>query len=84
MVTLTGTLQHAIQRTPILKAITNVPGVRRVIDQMQHIVKKANRPEPPPYSRIREESEVVESAAVPVAEVPSTDVQSTDERLRPE
>jgi osmotically-inducible protein OsmY len=35
MVTLTGTLQHAIQRDPILKAVARVTGVRRVIDQMQ-------------------------------------------------
>lgn len=39
-VTLTGTLQHAIQRSPILKAISRVTGVRRVNDQMQHVAKK--------------------------------------------
>ena len=37
MVTLTGTLQHAIQRDPILKAVARVTGVKRVIDQMQHV-----------------------------------------------
>jgi hypothetical protein len=35
MVTLSGTLQHAIQRDPILKAVARVTGVKRVIDQMQ-------------------------------------------------
>ena len=44
-VTLTGTLQHAIQRSPIVKAISQVTGVRRVVDQMQHTVKKAPRPD---------------------------------------
>ena len=39
-VTLTGTLQHAIQRDPILKAVARVTGVRRVNDQMQHVAKK--------------------------------------------
>ena len=41
-VTLTGVLQHAIQRDPILKAVARVTGVRRVVDQMQLIAKKAN------------------------------------------
>jgi osmotically-inducible protein OsmY len=40
MVTLTGTLQHAIQRDPILKAVARVTGVKRVIDQMQMVVRK--------------------------------------------
>jgi osmotically-inducible protein OsmY len=40
MVTLTGTLQHAIQRDPILKAVARVAGVKRVIDQMQMVVRK--------------------------------------------
>jgi osmotically-inducible protein OsmY len=40
VVTLTGTLQYAIQRSPIVKAATNAAGVRRVLDQMQLTVKK--------------------------------------------
>jgi hypothetical protein len=44
-VTLSGTLQHAIQRDPILKAVARVAGVRRVIDQMQHTAKKATPPD---------------------------------------
>jgi osmotically-inducible protein OsmY len=39
-VTLTGTLQYAIQRSPILKAIARVTGVTRVNDQMQLAEKK--------------------------------------------
>src|SRR5690606_31801008 len=39
-VTLTGTLQHAIQRDPIVKAVSRVTGVRRVSDQLQHVAKK--------------------------------------------
>jgi osmotically-inducible protein OsmY len=42
MVTLTGTLQHAIQRDPILKSIARVTGVRRVIDQMVLVERKRN------------------------------------------
>jgi hypothetical protein len=44
-VTLSGTLQHAIHRDPILKAVARVAGVRRVIDQMQHTAKKATQPD---------------------------------------
>lgn len=39
-VTLTGTLQHAIQRDPIVKAVSRVAGVRRVSDLLQHVAKK--------------------------------------------
>lgn len=39
-VTLTGTLQYAIQRSPIVKAMASVAGVRRVLDQMQLVDKK--------------------------------------------
>jgi osmotically-inducible protein OsmY len=42
-VTLSGMLQHAIQRDPILKAVSRVTGVRRVVDQMQLVAKKTNR-----------------------------------------
>jgi osmotically-inducible protein OsmY len=41
-VTLSGSLQHAIQRDPILKAVARVTGVRRVVDQMQLVAKKPN------------------------------------------
>ncbi len=39
-VTLTGTLQYAIQRSPIVKSVTNIAGVRRVLDQLQLAEKK--------------------------------------------
>ncbi|HUG69493.1 MAG TPA: BON domain-containing protein [Pirellulaceae bacterium] len=38
--TLTGTLQYEIQRRPILRAVNQVSGVRRVIDQMTLQAKK--------------------------------------------
>jgi osmotically-inducible protein OsmY len=41
-VTLSGILQHAIQRDPILKAVARVTGVRRVVDQMQLLARKTN------------------------------------------
>lgn len=40
-VTLSGTLQYAIQRSPIVKAVSSVAGVRRVLDQLQLVEKKA-------------------------------------------
>jgi hypothetical protein len=60
-VTLTGSLQHAYQRDPIVKAITRVTGVRRVNDQMQHVVKK--RVDHTQNVRIAEHTTVVESSA---------------------
>jgi hypothetical protein len=73
-VTLTGTLQHAIQRSPIVKTVGRIAGVRRVIDQMQLIVRKAIRPN------------VVRAVPVPLASlppesagVPASQEQSADE-----
>jgi osmotically-inducible protein OsmY len=37
VVTLSGTVSHAIQRDPILKAVAQVAGVRSVLDQMRLI-----------------------------------------------
>lgn len=39
-VTLTGTIQYAIQRSPIVKAVSNIAGIRRVLDQLQLIERK--------------------------------------------
>jgi osmotically-inducible protein OsmY len=39
VVTLSGTLNHAIQRDPILKAAAQVAGVRSVTDQMRLLPK---------------------------------------------
>lgn len=38
--TLTGSLQYEIQRRPILRAVNQVSGVRRVVDQMILQAKK--------------------------------------------
>jgi len=38
-VTLTGMLRYEAQRRPLLKAISAVPGVSRVIDQLQMMPK---------------------------------------------
>jgi len=67
-VTLTGTLQHAIQRGPIVKAISRVTGVRRVVDQMQHTAKKAQRPGDRQNARMPARPVLVESTAVPATE----------------
>lgn len=65
-VTLTGTLQHAIQRDPIVKAVSRVSGVRRVSDQMQHMAKK--RADGGPHLHVAEHTRVrasfVESATI--------------------
>ncbi len=34
-VTLSGTLQYERQRSPIMKAVSNVAGVRNVVDQLR-------------------------------------------------
>lgn len=39
-VTLTGKLQYESQRTPIVKAVRNISGVRNVVDQLQSPPKK--------------------------------------------
>ena len=77
-VTLTGTLQYAIQRSPIVKAIARVTGVRHVVDQMQFTVKKAPRPEPNQNSRIPEQSILIESSEMTAIEVPSAEVPSAE------
>ena len=40
LVTLTGNLQYAIQRSPLVKAVARVAGVTRVIDQLQLVERK--------------------------------------------
>ena len=40
IVTLVGKLQYENQRTPIMKAIRNIAGVRQVIDQLQSPPKR--------------------------------------------
>ena len=85
-VTLTGTLQHAIQRSPIVKAVSRVAGVRRVVDQMQHTAKKAARPDANRNIHLHVPAMVVESASVSAAadEPAATANEPTDQQPRPE
>ena len=78
-VTLSGSLQHAIQRNPIVKAVARVAGVRRVVDQMQLIVRKVIRPVTARNFHLPEQPILVESPSVNATE----DV-SADEPTRPE
>jgi exonuclease V gamma subunit len=77
-VTLTGTLQHAIQRDSIIKAVSRVAGVRRVSDLLQHITKKRNDDghslRAAEYKRVAEE--LVDSDA-------ASDVLAADDRHQP-
>lgn len=41
-VTLTGTLQYAIQRIPIIKEVSRVAGVSRVVDLMTLVERKTS------------------------------------------
>ena len=41
VITLTGQLQYDNQRTPILKAVRNIAGVKQVIDQLQAPPKRS-------------------------------------------
>ncbi len=86
-VTLTGTLQHAIQRSPILKAISRVAGVRRVNDQMQHVAKKAPRPDIRQNVHLPKSTLLVESPGVTATEDQAVDLpadEPVDEQPRPE
>jgi phosphoribosylformylglycinamidine (FGAM) synthase-like enzyme len=78
-VVLTGTLQHAIQRSPIVKAISRVTGVRRVVDQMLHAAKKVTRSDAHQNAHLPASTAVVESSGEDVnADAPA------DEQPRPE
>ena len=39
-VTISGTIRHEHERRPILSSVNSVPGVRRVLDQLQVAEKK--------------------------------------------
>jgi osmotically-inducible protein OsmY len=39
-VTLTGNLQYAAQRSPIVKSVSSIAGVRRVVDLLQLVERK--------------------------------------------
>ena len=39
-VTLSGTIQYAMQRSPLVSAVSGVAGIRRVIDRLQEQPQK--------------------------------------------
>jgi hypothetical protein len=78
-VTLSGTLQHAIQRSPIVKAVSRVTGVRRVSDLMTHTVKKATRSDAPQNVHLPEPEMVVESPSMTATGDPSVDQPAVDQ-----
>jgi 16S rRNA U516 pseudouridylate synthase RsuA-like enzyme len=61
-VTLTGKLQYERQRSPILKAVQCIAGVRQVIDQLQTPPKTRPHDKHPEYKRpsVVEPTEVLE------------------------
>ena len=80
IVTLTGSLQYAIQRSSILKAITRVPGVSRVVDQLQLVAKKGMRHDDDSQRRYlpADESESPDAVAA------GSEDEPMDEPTRPE
>ncbi|HTQ40902.1 MAG TPA: BON domain-containing protein [Pirellulales bacterium] len=70
VVTLTGKLQYAAQRTPIMNAASRVAGIRQVIDQMQLIpAKKYSSPPPKPVVKpVRQIPTVGQVELIPIAE----------------
>jgi phosphoribosylformylglycinamidine (FGAM) synthase-like enzyme len=82
-VTLSGTLQHAVQRSPIVKAVTRVAGVRRVVDQMQHTAKKAMRPDANRNIHLHTPAIEVESSSLPAIDQAS-EAPPAEQQPRPE
>lgn len=70
-VTLTGTLQYAVQRSPLVKAVSQIAGVRRVIDQLILVV--ADRPDyarrDPVASATDPDASVEAAAEAPIPEL---------------
>ncbi|WP_442485337.1 BON domain-containing protein [Aeoliella sp. SH292] len=58
-VTLTGKLQYERQRSPILKAVQSVAGVRQVIDQLQTPPKVRPHSQPTEHRKPRVDEPVV-------------------------
>jgi hypothetical protein len=63
-VTLTGNLQYDAQRSPLLKSVARIAGVRRVIDQLK-VKPKAAYPEYVPAPKDPVEATVEPTAAGP-------------------
>jgi hypothetical protein len=45
-VTLTGNIPYEAQRNPIVKAVSRIPGVRSVVDQLKFVTKKIQHATP--------------------------------------
>lgn len=69
-VTVSGKLQYERQRSPILKAVQSIAGVRQVIDQMQTPPKVRPHSQPNEYRRARVDEPVA------VEDTPMSDIGS--------
>lgn len=67
VVTLTGKLQYAAQRTPIMNTASRVAGIRQVIDQMQLIPAKKYA-QPPAKPVVKTVPPVVQAEPIPIVE----------------
>ena len=65
--TISGKLQYAGQRTPIMNAASRVAGIRQVIDQMQLIPTKKYSP-PPAKPVVKPIPPVVQAEPIPLVE----------------
>jgi hypothetical protein len=81
-VTLSGSLQYAIQRNPIFRAVENIPGVRRVVDQLIVVDRKKARPDAD-STRFYEASQQVADAepAEAQADEPTAETASAAESM---
>ncbi len=70
-VTLTGNLQYDAQRSPLLKSVARIAGVRRVIDQLR-VKPKAAYPEyvPVPKDAVEAPVELAAEAAAASEQIP--------------
>jgi hypothetical protein len=69
-VTLTGTLQYAIQRTPLVKAVSQIAGVRRVIDQLKLVpAVKPDYTRREPVTAIDSDQSLETAAEAPISEL---------------
>ncbi len=70
-VTLSGTLQYDAQRSPLVKQVARIPGVRRVVDQLRLIPKAVYDSVPAP-SPAAAPSPPVEAATAPESSPPQS------------
>jgi hypothetical protein len=83
-VTLSGSLQYAIQRNPIFRAVENVPGVRRVVDQLIVVDRKKARPDADSNRFYEANQQNAPEAADAPAVAAEDEAVSTDEPTRTE